>query len=106
MYEDLPAITASCSECAAESTLRPSAFRMTIFDSGRGSYYSFFCPSCTEESRRELDPALEVILCRFGVRLTLVHVPLEVLEPKGGPPISPEDVMDFVLDLELYSRTA
>jgi len=99
-----PSIQVACGVCCNISMLRASAFHVTVFDSGVGDYYSFFCPHCTEESRHPMDEALVLTFTRLGVRLTVEHVPLEVLEPKGGPPISSDDIMDFVLEMASLDR--
>lgn len=93
-------ITADCPSCGPQC-LRVSAYHLTIFDTGENCYYSFFCPGCTEEIRGDADLDLVVILLEAGVTATEVLVPDEVLDPvrHGGPPISPDDVMDFVVGL-------
>lgn len=92
-------ITAKCQECLRDiEDLRPTAILMTVYDcdpTGEQGYYSFFCPRCTEQSRCDLNAAIITALKSVGVRTHVVHVPEEALEPKNGPPISPDDILDF-----------
>lgn len=97
-------IKATCSECRKDIELCNTAIHVTLFDHGRGHYYSFFCPVCFQRSKTFCDDFVVELLCGDGlVRSTLVHVPDEFLEVKGGPVISPDDVMDFVLGLEHWA---
>lgn len=96
-------IHATCKECLRDvKDLRTTAVMMTVYDSdptGEQGYYSFFCPLCTEESKTPLSSDLINLLSSAGVRTNVVHVPEEFLEPKGGPVISPDDILDFCIKL-------
>lgn len=99
-------IKAQCSECLRDvEDLRESAILMTIFDSGVTGYYSFFCPHCSEESQRALTDGHLLALSNAGVRTHTVHVPEEFLEEKGGPPISPDDILDFHIAINAIDLT-
>jgi len=100
-------ILANCRYCSSgKLELRPSAFHLTIFSTGEGNYYTFFCPSCTEENRWPAQDAVCNILMKVGVATSEVEVPLEILEhpPEDAPAISVDDVMEFVVALRGFGR--
>jgi hypothetical protein len=41
-----------------------------------------------------------------GVRAQVFEIPAEALEPKAGPTISYDDLLDFVLQLSRHDRLA
>lgn len=95
-------IIADCDQCGTQE-LRTSAFHLTIFDTGENCYYAFFCPGCTEEVRSPADLETVLALLNVGVSATEVAVPDEVLDPaRSGPPITCDDVMDFVIGLRTH----
>jgi hypothetical protein len=91
-------IRVKCGFCKAESELRPSGIHLWAYDHGQQTY-SFFCPKCTEENVKDAPDQVLNLLLAGGVAMSIIHVPLEFLEPKEGPPISCDDVMDFVVAL-------
>jgi len=96
--------TVTCPTCG-DQDLRASALHLTVFDHGRNSFYSFFCPGCTEEVRHRADIDVLIVLCQAEVACTEIHVPDECLDPaRSGPPISSDDVMDFVVALREHDE--
>lgn len=96
-------ITATCEHCRTEVGLRPSGLHMVLYDNGANGYYEFFCPRCTELNQKAMDFGIVRILRDAGVKATVTHVPLEVVDraPDGGSPkIASDDVLDFYLDLQ------
>jgi len=88
-------VKVDCTTCGPQ-LLRPSALHVTIV--GADHRVAFFCPRCTEEISKPIDQvASEFLVDRLGVHYEIVDVPAEFLEVKGGPPISPDDVMDFAM---------
>lgn len=96
-------LTTECPTCGVQ-TLRPTAFHLTTMSAGAGHFYTFFCPICTEEIRVPCSEYIVYVLLDIGVANHEVHVPAEVAEHPGelAPPISPDDVMDFVTALRSY----
>lgn len=92
-----------CPTCGVQ-TLRPAAFHLTIMSAGAGHFYTFFCPCCTEEIRTPCTERIVCIMLDVGVANHEVKVPAEIAEhpPLDAPPISPDDVMDFVSALRSY----
>jgi hypothetical protein len=98
-------IKVKCDWCG-EQELGPSGVHLTVFDAGDGHYYEFFCPKCFELMRKPADEHVQVLLTSGNVASTYVHIPLEVLEVKGGPALTVDDLMDFVVDLRNHSDYA
>lgn len=63
------------------------------------SDYSFRCPSCGDVVRKPADDHVVSLLMSGGVRAQIWEVPAEVLEPKAGPAISYDDLLDFAFEL-------
>lgn len=63
------------------------------------SYYAFSCPSCREEIRKPADDHVISLLMSGGVRAQVWELPAEALEPKVGPVIDYDDLLDFALQL-------
>jgi hypothetical protein len=63
------------------------------------SYYRFSCPSCRQEVRKPADDHVISLLMSGGVRATIWELPAEALEPKSGPALDYDDLLDFALHL-------
>ncbi len=57
--------------------------------------YGFTCPDCGDYVQKSADDRVVRLLLSGGVIPVPVHVPAEVLEPREGPPITYDDLMDF-----------
>lgn len=57
--------------------------------------YGFSCPRCREFVEKPADERVVRLLLSGGVMPTLVHVPAEALEHKGGPALTYDDLLDF-----------
>lgn len=62
--------------------------------------YSFLCPQCCVLVNKEANDAIVESLTRAGSRLVAWALPAELEEPKFGPRISHDDVLEFHLALE------
>ena len=97
-------VTVSCPDCAKERGTSPfvmqsTGIHLTLFDTGVGAFYTFFCPHCYTEVSKPADDSLVGLMLGY-VPSTLVHVPDEMGdENRAGPPISSDDVMDFIIEL-------
>ena len=56
--------------------------------------------------RKPADDHVVSLLMSGGVRAQVFEVPAEALEPKAGPAISYDDLLDFVLQLSRNDRLA
>ena len=63
------------------------------------SYYAFDCDSCGCEVRKPADDHVVSLLVSGGVPATVWDLPAESLEPKSGPVLSYDDLLDFALQL-------
>lgn len=91
-------IKASCPSCG-EVELTSGDIALRVCSHGPLSYYSFTCPSCEESVRKPADDHIVSLLMSGGVRAEVWEVPAEALEPKPGPELDYDDLLDFVLQL-------
>jgi len=63
------------------------------------SYYAFQCGSCSEEVRKPADDHVVSLLVSGGVPAQVWELPAEVLEPKVGPALTYDDLLDLGLAL-------
>ena len=57
------------------------------------------CPSCRDSVRKPADDHIVSLLMSGGVRAEVWEVPAEAIEPKTGPELDYDDLLDFVLQL-------
>jgi hypothetical protein len=87
-------IKATCPGCG-EVDLTAEDILLRI-GGGRGNNtYGFSCPTCSEFVEKPADDRIVRLLLSGGVMPMLVHVPAEALEPREGPPISHDDLLEF-----------
>jgi hypothetical protein len=91
-------IKASCPSCG-EVELTSDDISLRVCSHGPLSYYTFTCPECIELVRKPADDHIVSLLMSGGVRAEVWEVPAEALEPKAGPDLSYDDLLDFVLQL-------
>lgn len=87
-------IKATCQECG-EIDLTADEILLRIGSATESNTYAFTCPVCGDFVEKPADERIVRLLLSGGVLPQLVHVPAEALEPKGGPPISYDDVLSF-----------
>lgn len=93
-------INASCFSCGDVRLMSRDIDLMVCADDDRLSYYSFKCPQCRDLVRKPADDHLISLLMSGGVKPKAWTRPAEFLEPKSGPPIQLDDLIDFGLFLE------
>lgn len=104
MKTEGPKIIATCPECGPQN-LAPTGMHLTVYSHGENHTYEFFCPTCFDEVLRPASQEVVDLLHNAGVRQDTIEVPLEVLEhPAGAPPLTVDDLMDFVTDLRYFGR--
>ena len=94
-------IKASCPSCG-EVELTPADVSLMVCSHAPLSYYAFACPSCSEEIRKPADDHVVSLLVSGGVPATVWDIPAEALEPRTGPALTYDDLLDLALQL---SRT-
>jgi predicted RNA-binding Zn-ribbon protein involved in translation (DUF1610 family) len=98
-------IKASCPACG-EVELTNVDIALRVCTSAPLSFYAFVCPNCRDEVRKPADDHIIQLLMSGGVRAQVWEVPAEALEPKAGPAIGYDDLLDFVLQLSREDRLA
>lgn len=63
-------------------------------DTDEGTYV-FRCPRCELPAVRSAEPLIVELLVHSGVRLEHWTLPAELSERPGGPPLRPDDLIDF-----------
>jgi predicted RNA-binding Zn-ribbon protein involved in translation (DUF1610 family) len=91
-------IKASCPSCG-EVELTPADVWLMVCTHAPLSYYAFSCPGCAQEVRKPADDHVVALLVSGGVPAQVWEVPAEALEPKDGPRLSYDDLLDFALQL-------
>ncbi|HWH30031.1 MAG TPA: hypothetical protein VNU26_13935 [Mycobacteriales bacterium] len=92
-------IKASCPSCG-EVELTPADVSLMVCSHAPLSYYAFTCPSCADEVRKPADDHVVSLLVSGGVPATVWDVPAEALEPRTGPALTYDDLLDLALQLE------
>lgn len=64
------------------------------------STYSFLCPTCRIMVNKEANDPIVESLTKAGAKLVAWSLPAELREPKLGPPICHDDLLEFHLALE------
>ncbi|MCW2607790.1 MAG: hypothetical protein JWO60_2483 [Frankiales bacterium] len=91
-------IKASCPTCG-EVELTPADVALMVCSHSPLSYYAFHCPTCSEEVRKPADDHVVSLLVSGGVPAQVWEVPAEALEPRPGPALTYDDLLDFALHL-------
>ena len=91
-------IKASCPSCG-EVELTPADVALMVCSHAPLSYYAFTCTGCHTEVRKHADDHVVSLLVSGGVPATVWEVPAEALEPRTGPVLSYDDLLDFALHL-------
>jgi hypothetical protein len=92
-------IKASCPSCG-EVELTPADVSLMVCSYAPLSYYAFNCPGCADEVRKPADDHVVSLLVSGGVPTTVWEIPAEALEPRTGPALTYDDLLDLALTLE------
>ncbi|MBA3431628.1 MAG: hypothetical protein H0U16_09135 [Actinobacteria bacterium] len=92
-------IKANCPICG-EVALTAEDIVLRIGPVDEANSYGFSCPRCEEFVEKPADERIVRLLLSGGVRPCPVDVPAEVLEYRSGPPITPDDLLEFHQFLE------
>lgn len=91
-------IKASCPACG-EVELTAADVSLMVCTRPSLSYYAFDCPTCASEVRKPADDHVVSLLVSGGIRATVWELPAEAAEPKTGPDLTYDDLLDFALHL-------
>ncbi len=92
-------IRASCPTCGdVELTTRDVQVR--VCSTNNEGAYLFCCPDCRMAVTKAADPRIVDLLVSSGVRLSVWQLPAELNEPRAGPAISYDDLLEFHFELE------
>ena len=91
-------IKASCPTCG-DVELTPEDVALMVCSVAALSYYAFHCTTCGCEIRKPADDHVVSLLISGGVPAQVWELPAEALEPKNGPALDYDDLLDFALHL-------
>lgn len=91
-------IKATCPACG-EVELTGDDIELMVCPTAPLSYYAFACPSCADKIRKPADDHIVSLLISGGVEAMVWDIPAEALEDHGGPALTYDDLLDFVLSL-------
>jgi hypothetical protein len=91
---EMTTIKATCPDCG-EVDLTADDILLRVGARASVNTYGFSCPKCHEFVEKPADERVIRLLLSGGVMPTLVHVPAEILEPRQGPPIDYDDILNF-----------
>jgi hypothetical protein len=89
-------IRANCPSCG-DVQLRADDLTVRVCSDDEAGSYNFRCPSCAQAVAKEASRRIVDLLVSSGVRMEVWRLPAELSEPRVGPPISPDDLLDFHL---------
>jgi len=98
-------IKATCPACG-EVEMTGDDIELKVCATAPLSYYAFVCPSCTDKIRKPADDHIVSLLISGGVEAMVWDVPAEALEPRTGPALSYDDLIDFGLWLGVTDELA
>lgn len=91
-------IKATCPTCG-DVDLKPRDIHVVVAPAAGWATYAFTCPTCEDQITKSADDEVVTLLRGAGVTVERVHIPAEALELHYGPPIGPDDLIDFGLML-------
>ncbi len=92
-------IRAQCPSCGDVRLTAGDLIVRVCTDNGSGSY-QFRCPGCDAPVAKPASSHIVELLVSSGVPLVMWRRPAELLEHHSGPPLNPDDLLDFHVALE------
>ena len=90
----------TCERCG-DVELNPSELELRICSQPERSVYAFHCPSCRISTiKPAADQRVVALLRSVGVQSVGWGIPAELLEPREGDPITSDDIIDLMLELD------
>lgn len=94
-----PIVRATCPSCG-DVELSVDQVQVLLCVTNASSTYSFRCPACSVIVNKEATDSVVESLTSAGAQLVAWSMPAELDEPKSGPRISHDDLLEFHLGLE------
>ena len=91
-------IRANCPSCG-DVQLRAADLTVRVCSDDEQGSYCFQCPTCSQAVAKDASRRSVDLLVSSGVRMEVWRLPAELSEPHVGPPLSPDDLLDFHLML-------
>lgn len=98
-------VRATCSLCRAFIEVPPAKIRLVLVMAGDQpasaaplDFFEWPCTRCSGMSHQAAGHSLLRLLLMVGVEPEICEVPAEAMEVHSGPPVSADDVLDFLLD--------
>jgi predicted RNA-binding Zn-ribbon protein involved in translation (DUF1610 family) len=92
-------IRATCPQCG-EVELTPPDVELRVCQVEERSHYAFVCPECYRTVSKPADRRVVRLLTSGGVPAQPWDPPEEALEPRNGPALTWDDLLDLHLELE------
>jgi hypothetical protein len=92
-------VRATCPTCG-DIELTVDQVQVQVCVTTGSSTYSFLCPACAFIVNKEANDSVVESLTSAGSRLVAWALPAELGEPKVGPRITHDDLLEFHLALE------
>ena len=92
-------IRASCPTCG-DVELTTADVQVRVCSSTDEGAYLFGCPICRMTVTKPADQRIIDLLLASGVRLRRVAAARRAREPRNGPPISYDDLLEFHFELQ------
>jgi hypothetical protein len=95
-------VKVNCPECREDHHIRPEDVSVTEHRANSDmSTYSFTCPECKNNITKPAQGAVIALLATAkGVRWNVIRMPAELDEPHSGPPLTLDDLIDLMMELE------
>ena len=87
-------IRASCPSCG-DVELTSGDVTVLVCSTNNEGAYAFQCPECRLAITKPAEPRVVDLLVSTGVKLSVWQLPAELDEPKSGPPINYDDLLEF-----------
>ena len=91
-------IRANCPTCG-DVQLRANDLVVRVCSDDESGSYTFRCPTCTVAVAKGASKRIVDLLVSSGVRMEVWRLPAELTEPRLGPTLQPDDLLDFHLML-------
>lgn len=92
-------IRATCPSCG-DVQLTPDDVLVRVCADDNSGTYTFRCPDCGTGVSKEASPRIIELLVSTGVRMDVWRLPAELHEPKDGPRLTHDDLLDLHLLLQ------
>jgi hypothetical protein len=95
-------VRATCPTCG-DIELNVKSVQVQLCINTTASTYSFLCPDCRLIVNKDANEVIVDSLTRAGAPLVTWSLPAELQEPKVGPAICHDDLLEFHMALESES---